>query len=213
MPPMATKVRIVGSKTNGEQDAQSGTRRAKRRSSQIVRQRLARICCCSVISYRTPRRQEPRRPRRPRRTRAARSGTGARDEQRRERLLAVVEAQHGRVVVAAGGGDLVLGVRHPHRCMKFSDARSCGYASATANSRPSAVPSRSFASAAARPGSAHDGGARPRHLVEHLALVRRVALDRLDEVRDEVRAPAQLHVDVRPARLASLRTRTRLLYA
>ena len=35
----------------------------------------------------------------------------ASDEQRRERLLAVVEAQHGRVVVAAGGGDLVLGVR------------------------------------------------------------------------------------------------------
>ena len=35
----------------------------------------------------------------------------ASDDQRRERLLAVVEAQHGRVVVAAGGGDLVLGVR------------------------------------------------------------------------------------------------------
>ena len=52
-----------------------------------------------------------------------------------------------------------------------------------------------------RPGGAHDRGAGPRHLVEDLALVRGVPLDGLDEVRDEVGAPAQLDVDVRPARL------------
>src|SRR5581483_10869727 len=38
----------------------------------------------------------------------------------------------------------------------------------------------------------------PGDLLEHLALVGRVALDRLDQVRDEVVPPPELGVDVRP---------------
>src|SRR5512145_1998644 len=41
-------------------------------------------------------------------------------------------------------------------------------------------------------------GARLRHVLEGLALVRCVALDRLDEVWDEVPAPLKLHLDLRP---------------
>ena len=44
-------------------------------------------------------------------------------------------------------------------------------------------------------------GTRLRHRLERLALVGGVALHRLDQVRDEVVAPPELDVDVRPARL------------
>src|SRR5262249_9710764 len=52
-----------------------------------------------------------------------------------------------------------------------------------------------------RSGGALDGRPRLRDLVEQPALVGCVALDRLDEVRDQVVSPLQLDVDVRPARL------------
>src|SRR6185503_10343699 len=47
----------------------------------------------------------------------------------------------------------------------------------------------------------HGRAARPRHLFERRALVGRIALHGLDEVRDELVPALQLHVDVAPRRL------------
>jgi hypothetical protein len=41
-------------------------------------------------------------------------------------------------------------------------------------------------------------GSRPGDLVEHPALVRRVAANGLDQIRNQVRTALELHVDVRP---------------
>ena len=48
------------------------------------------------------------------------------------------------------------------------------------------------------------GRARVRDRLERLALVRGVALDRLDEVRDQVVAAAELDVDLRPGVLGAV---------
>src|SRR5437762_9809544 len=50
----------------------------------------------------------------------------------------------------------------------------------------------------------HGGAPRAHDRVERAALVGGVALDRLDQVRDQVRAALELHVDVRPRLLGSL---------
>ena len=47
---------------------------------------------------------------------------------------------------------------------------------------------------------------RLRHGLEGLALVRRVALHGLDEVRDQVPAPLELHLDLRPCVVDAFRT-------
>ena len=49
-----------------------------------------------------------------------------------------------------------------------------------------------------RPLRSRCGGTRLRHGLEGAALVRCVALDRLDEVRDQVAAPLELHLDLGP---------------
>ena len=74
-----------------------------------------------------------------------------------------------------------------------------GYASATANSRPSAWLEDSLGGGGlGRPLRARRGGARLGDGLEGAALVRRIALDRLDEVRDQVVAPLELHLDLGP---------------
>ena len=75
---------------------------------------------------------------------------------------------------------------------KFSEARSCGYASETAEDRVGLC-------GGCR--SARLLGGRPclRHRVERLPLVLCVGLHRLDEIGHEVEAPPELDVDVCPA--------------
>ena len=74
-----------------------------------------------------------------------------------------------------------------------------GYASATAKSRPSAWREDALGGSRLRRALRPDRrGARLRDRLEGAALVGRVALDRLDEVRDQVVAPLELHLDLRP---------------
>jgi hypothetical protein len=49
-------------------------------------------------------------------------------------------------------------------------------------------------------GDARTGGAPGGYVFEHAALMRRVRLDRLDQVGDEIAAPLELDVDAAPDR-------------
>ena len=92
-----------------------------------------------------------------------------------------------------------MSVSWPWSCWKFSVARSCGYASATANSRPIAAVS-TFSASACCGDARRLLGRRPRagHLFEGLLLVSCVPLDGLDQVGDQVVSLAELDVHLRP---------------
>ena len=90
-------------------------------------------------------------------------------------------------------------------CWKFSLARSSGYASATAKSRPIAAVSAFSACAWSATPSASWARVRAAVTSSNVAtLVRGVALHGLDEVRDQVVAAAELHVDLRPRVLGAV---------
>src|SRR5882724_10764960 len=78
-------------------------------STSSVRQRLERICCCSVTSDLDADRRPVAVVLEPEEL-ARREPERARHQAGREGLLAGVELLHDGVVVAAGGGDFVLGV-------------------------------------------------------------------------------------------------------
>ena len=200
---MATKVRIVGLEDEREQDAEPCDEEAEEEEQPdrapavganllLEGHQRSKATADRSLSILAGLEELPRR-----------EAEEPRDDQRRERLLARVEAQHGRVVVPAGGGDLVLGVRQLllelHEVLGRAELRiRLRDGEQPAERRPEHVVRLGRR---LRAGGAHDRGARPCHLVEDLALVRRVPLHGLHEVRDEVGAATQLDVDVRPARL------------
>ena len=166
-----------------------------------MRQRLARICSWSVIAgaKRDDRRVALVGPEELALVEAER----LRDQHGREALLDRVVAVDGLVVVAAGGGELVLDVgelllereevlRRPQLRIGLGDG-----------DQPVQRAAELLVRLRRRGRARRLLGCRTglRHLLEGLALVRGVALHRLDQVRDEVVPPPELDVDVRPARL------------
>ena len=119
-----------------------------------------------------------------------------------ERLDRVVVREHRVVVDLARDGDLVLGLGElaPGAARKFSSRLQLGIRLGDGEQ----AAERLAEDALGRAGSAAEAlracaAARAcGDRLERPALVRRVALDRLDEVRDQVAAPLELHLDLRP---------------
>jgi hypothetical protein len=165
-----------------------------------LRSRLARICCWSAAGERhlrhrgvTLRREEL----------ALAEAERYREEEPRQALHRGVEVHHGRVVIAARGADLVLGVRQVFLELqevlgrlqvriRLGDREEPADRRGEELVRVRCVPGRR--------GLLH-GCSRPRHLVEDGTLVSGIAADGLDEVRDQVGAALELDFDVRPTRL------------
>ena len=125
----------------------------------------------------------------------------ARQQHIGERLDADVEVAHGAVVVAPRHLDLVLDVRKLVLQIEeilvglelWISLRQRHQPTERARQRPL----RRRLPADIAGGDA--GGALPGHVLEQAALVRRIRLYGLDQVGDQVGAPAQLHVDAAPA--------------
>jgi hypothetical protein len=126
-----------------------------------------------------------------------------RDQDGREGLLHAVEAVDRLVVVAAGGGELVLDVGE----LLLEREEVLGGAELRIGLRDGEQPVQPGAELGVRlrrlggPRGTLQRRAGLRDRLERVALVLRVALHGFDQVRDEVRAPPELDVDVRPARL------------
>ena len=124
-----------------------------------------------------------------------------RDHVRRERLDPAVVVLHVRVVEAPGGLDPVLRVgqfllERQEVLVRLQVGVVLGHGEQLARGRPRTGPRRR--PAGRRPRRPRGERPGPGHLLEHLALVRRVALHGLHEVGDQVVPAAQLGVDVRP---------------
>ena len=167
----------------------------------MLRRRFPRICCWRVTVR--AREQPAARPcRSPAEKNSLRGTRAASRRHPRDALNRRVVVHHRRVVVAPRRADLVFGVREVVlqaqevlgrlqvgiRLRDGEEAAERGRQDVvrlTSGSRRLRVP---------------ECRARLRHLLEDPALVRRIALDRLHEVRDEITA-LQLHVDVGPSGL------------
>ena len=118
----------------------------------------------------------------------------------RERLDRVVVRQHRVVVDLARDRDPVLGLdsspaaggssRRPSAPDTPRRPRTAGRAPGRGSPRPAPL--------AAGPCAPLRRGARRGHRLERATLVSRVALDRLDQVRDQILAALELHLDLRP---------------
>ena len=120
---------------------------------------------------------------------------------RRERLHPPVEIAHVRVVEAPRGLQPVLRVRELRLQREEVLVRlELGVVLCNGEQLPEGGHERTLGGrlCGRGPGRAGRERPRPRDLLEHLALVRRVALHGLDQVRDQVVPAPQLGVDVRP---------------
>ena len=121
------------------------------------------------------------------------------DEHGGERLDRVVVGQHRVVVDLPGDRDLVLGVSAARLELRNSVRLQLRVRLGDREQPAERLAQEAFG--LRRLGGvlrALRRGARLRDRLERAALVRRVALDGLDEVRDQVAPPPQLDVDLRP---------------
>ena len=122
------------------------------------------------------------------------------DDIAREHIDLVVERQHVTIVEAAGSLNLVFRVRElPLQLEEVLVGLEIRIGFRDCKQALQRIREHIFGLRLVRGGTGlHRSGARSGHFLKHAGLMRGIALDRIDEIRNQIVAALELHIDIAP---------------